>query len=271
MSAIATLPAAHAPGPIALLPQTMDQAFVLAERMAHARLVPAHLQKSPADCLLVIEQAMRWRMSPFAVAQATSSIQGKLMFEGKLVAAALHTSGALSTRLDYRYSGEGDNRQVVVSGVLAGEEAPREVTITLREAATKNDMWKRQPDQQLAYHGARVWARRYAPEVILGVYAPEEMAPLVTTPAAPPHAGPTIDAPATAMEDPPEYKRSPEGWKAWAANIRREASEAQTIEALDDIEGDPDLALLRNVSTPAYEAVKVAISTRRTHLGMEAA
>ena len=31
-----------------------------------------------------------------------------------------------------------------------------------------------QPDQQLAYHGSRVWARRHAPELMLGVYSPEE-------------------------------------------------------------------------------------------------
>jgi hypothetical protein len=40
---------------------------------------------------MVIEAAMRWGMSPFAVAQETSVIQGKLMFSGKLVAAAIQT------------------------------------------------------------------------------------------------------------------------------------------------------------------------------------
>ena len=44
-----------------------------------------------STCLVVIEQAMRWGMSPFAVAQCTSSIGGKLMYEGKLVAAAVES------------------------------------------------------------------------------------------------------------------------------------------------------------------------------------
>lgn len=200
MSAIATLPAATAPGPIALLPQNLGEAMKLAELMAHARLVPKHLQGSPSDCLLVIEQAQRWRMSPFAVAQATSSIQGKLMYEGKLVAAAVHTSGATTTRLDYVYSGEGEGRQVEVRGTRTGETEPRAVTVTLKEARTTNEMWKRQPDQQLAYHGARVWSRRWVPEVILGVYSPEEMGPIVQAP--PQHAGATIDAPAEPPHDP---------------------------------------------------------------------
>ena len=46
-------------------------------------------------------------MSPFAVAQSTSVIQGKLMFEGKLVSAAVQSSGILSSRLAYDFDGEG--------------------------------------------------------------------------------------------------------------------------------------------------------------------
>ena len=187
------------PGAAAMIPQTMDAAIRLAEMMARGKLVPDHLRNSPGDCLMVVEQAGRWGMSPFAVAQCTSVIQGKLMFEGKLVAAALHTSGALATRLAYDYSGEGAGRVVRVSAVLAGEAEPRFVDVRLSDAKTTNKMWTTQPDQQLAYHGARVWARRYAPEVMLGVYAPEEMEPAPV-----PHHGPTIDAtPEPAPAEPP--------------------------------------------------------------------
>lgn len=190
-----------------LMPQTMDQAARLAEMMSKGKLVPTHLQSSPGDCLMVIEQAARWGMSPFAVAQCTSVIQGKLMFEGKLVAAALHTSGALSTRLDYQYFGEGADRKITVSAILAGETKPRSIDVKLADAKTNNGMWTKQPDQQLAYHGARVWARRYAPEVMLGVYAPEEMdAPLAPTPQ--PHNGTTIDGKAEPASAPTFYERT---------------------------------------------------------------
>jgi hypothetical protein len=63
-------------------------------------------------------------------------------------------------------------------------------------------MWTTQLDQQLAYHGARVWARRYAPEVMLGVYAPEEMEPAPQQA----YSGPTIEAVAVA-EAPQPTKR----------------------------------------------------------------
>jgi hypothetical protein len=172
----------------ALTPTSMESAIQLAEMMARGKLVPSHLHNSPGDCLMVIEASMRWQMSPFAVAQCTSVIQGKLMFEGKLVAAALNASGILSSRLDYEFSGAGQQRAVIVRGTLRGETKPREVTVFLADAKTSNSLWTKQPDQQLVYAGTRVWARRHAPEVMLGVYAPEEFD------RAEPFNGPTIEA-----------------------------------------------------------------------------
>lgn len=157
-----------------MIPTDMTAALRLAEMMSTGRLVPTHLQKSPGDCLMVIELAMRFRMSPFAVAQCTSVISGKLMLEGKLVAAAINSSGALDGRLDYEFHGANNTREVTVRGTLRGEAAPREMTVSLTEAKTTNALWTRQPDQQLVYFATRAWARRHAPEVMLGVYSPEE-------------------------------------------------------------------------------------------------
>jgi hypothetical protein len=174
-------------GNTALTPTSMESAIQLAEMMARGKLVPSHLHNSPGDCLMVIEASMRWQMSLFAVAQCTSVIQGKLMFEGKLVAAALNASGILSSRLDYDFSGKDAQRAVTVRGTLKGETKAREVTVFLADAKTSNGMWTKQPDQQLVYAGTRVWARRHAPEVMLGVYAPEEFDQ------AAPFAGPTLE------------------------------------------------------------------------------
>lgn len=157
-----------------LVPENMAEAMKLAELMASAKLVPAALQKSPADCLMVIQQAIRWDMDPFAVAQECSVIQGKLMHSGKLVAAVVNARGNLIQRLSFEYSGDGDNRTITVSGQLQGEPQPRVVEVVFKNARTANTMWQKQPDQQLMYHGARVWARRHTPELMLGVWSEEE-------------------------------------------------------------------------------------------------
>ena len=172
-----------------LVPESMAEAMKLAEMMAGATLVPSALQKKPADCLMVIQQAIRWDMDPFAVAQECSVIQGKLMHSGKLVAAVVNARGNLSRRLSFEYSGDGDDRTIVVRGTLHGEPEPRDVKVVLRNAKTQNAMWQKQPDQQLMYHGTRVWARRHTPELMLGVNSPEEFdeAPITSKRPTPSH------------------------------------------------------------------------------------
>jgi hypothetical protein len=160
--------------PQGLVPANMSEAMKLAEMMANAKLVPKDLQKSPADCLLVIQQAVRWQMDPFAVAQECSVIQSKLMHSGKLVAAVVNTRGNLVERLSYTYDGKDSDRTITVTGRLQGEVNARTVTVRLADARTNNRVWQVQPDQQLMYHGVRVWARRHTPELMLGVYSPEE-------------------------------------------------------------------------------------------------
>jgi hypothetical protein len=218
----------------ALVPASLGEAVRFAEVMAQGRLVPKHLQNSPGDCLMVIEQAARWRMSPFAVAQATSVISGKMMFEGKLVAAAVETSGAIVGHLDYTFDGEGDARSITVFATRRGETQPRSVTVTLKDARTSNEMWKRQPDQQLVYHGARVWARRWTPAVILGVYSREEMGPIIDAEPESAPEQPALKAAAASMPrgervaDPAVYdapakptaQRTDEQWRIWLTKLR---------------------------------------------------
>lgn len=173
MNAIAKIPAAPPPVTNGLIPRNMQEAFQLAEMMARGKMMPEHL-KNPGDALMVVEQAMRWQMSPFAVAQSTFNIKGKLLFAGTIVAAAIENSGAIQGLIDYQFSGEGPTRKITVIATRKGEAEPRTVDVALKDAQTGNDIWKKQPDQQLVYHGARVWARRWTPGVMLGVYTPEE-------------------------------------------------------------------------------------------------
>lgn len=160
-----------------LVPASMSEAMRFAEMMANTKLVPKQFQGKAADCLMVIQQAIRWDMDPFAVVQECSVIQDKLMYSGKLVAAVVNTRGRLLDRLAYSYQGKGDDLAIVVTGRLQGEIAAREVSVRYSNARTTAAVWKSQPEQQLMYHGARVWARRHMPELMLGVYSPEEFEP----------------------------------------------------------------------------------------------
>jgi len=160
---------------------TFEQMGMIASKLASSSLIPESLRANKqgdlpaeqvaANCFRIVEQAQRWGMSPFAVIDCASVVHGKLMWEGKLVAAALEAT--MGIRLNYTYTGDGLNRKVVVSGKFPDENEARTVDGTVKD--WKSDQWKSTSyDQRLAYRGAREWARRHAPGVILGVYSPDE-------------------------------------------------------------------------------------------------
>jgi len=151
----------------------IEAVSIISNKLSNSKMVPEHLQGKPDDCFLVVQQAYRWQLDPFAVAQSSSVVKGKLCYEGKLVASVLERlSGVV---LDYEYSGMSLNRTVKVSGVRPNENSPRSIEIVYSQVKTANSHWQTSPDQMLAYRGAREWVRRWMPGVLLGVYTKDEL------------------------------------------------------------------------------------------------
>ncbi|EHS8100238.1 recombinase RecT [Escherichia coli] len=168
-------------------PEGLNQLVRFAELMSQSKAtVPKHLEGKPSDCLAVTMQAAQWGMNPFAVAQKTHVVNGTLGYEAQLVNAVVSSSSLLATRLNYRWSGDwsnvngktdkSPNLTVTVSAVLKGEAEPRELTISMAQAGVRNSpLWEQDPRQQLAYLCTKRWARLHAPDVLLGVYTPDEL------------------------------------------------------------------------------------------------
>lgn len=160
----------------ALMPQTFGDVVAFSEIMARSQhAIPQHLRNVPGACLAVTMQALRWEMDPFAVASKSYSVKDIIAYEAQLIAAVVHTRAPIKARPEYAYTGEGPDRRCAVTcefddGVRRSYESPR-----IADIAVKNSpLWKADPDQQLGYYSIRAFARRYCPEVILGVYTPEE-------------------------------------------------------------------------------------------------
>lgn len=170
----------------------------IANVMAHSNLVPDALCKTKhgdnlvalapeeivSNCFLVVNQAVRWGMDPFAVAQCVSVVHGKLCYEGKLIAAVIEAK--LGVDLEYEFSGgTGDNMKVVVSGAIDGKPVvdskgrPKTVEGTVGEWKTTHagSPWAARGGlpRMLRYRGAREWSRAYAPGLMLGIYSEDEM------------------------------------------------------------------------------------------------
>lgn len=174
-------------------PSGLQKLQAFAEVMAQGKAtVPAHLSGKPADCLAIALQAAQWGMNPYAVAQKTHLVNGTLGYEAQLVNAVITSSTAVQGRFKYEYSGEWEKFKpdaanasnergltVRVGAVLRGET---EITwgepLYMEYVTTRNSpLWKTAPKQQLAYLAVKYWARLYCPDVILGVYTPDEFEP----------------------------------------------------------------------------------------------
>ncbi|EOE3794071.1 RecT family recombinase, partial [Klebsiella pneumoniae] len=165
----------------------MDRLVRFATLMADSKTtVPAHLAGKPADCLAVTMQAAQWGMNPFAVAQKTHVVNGTLGYEAQLVNAVVSSSNLLATRLNYKWDGDwskvsgktdkSPSLTVTVWATLKGESEPRTLTISMAQAGVRNSpLWEQDPRQQLAYLCVKRWARLHAPDVLLGVYTPDEL------------------------------------------------------------------------------------------------
>jgi len=166
-------------------PAVMEQINSLANLMASGKsTVPSHLQKSPGDCFAIIMQAAMWQMNPYSVAQKTHLVNGVLGYEAQLVNAVISSSRAIYGRFKYEYEGDwskhnvkGSDAVIRVGAVLSGED---NITwgewLHVGDVTTKNSpLWKTAPKQQAAYLAVKYWARIYCPEVIMGVYSPDEL------------------------------------------------------------------------------------------------
>lgn len=169
----------------------------IATVMAKASLVPDTLKGSSfeegqANCFQVVELADRLGFSPFAVAQCASIVHGKLMLEGKLVAAALDAK--LGLILNRYYTGEwgtDDYRIYVTDAMLDADQIAalkphikfhniKIIDGSVGEWKTKEKNgsvkgnWLNQPDVQLQYRGDRTWARLNRPAIMLGIYVDDD-------------------------------------------------------------------------------------------------
>ncbi|HDG9775866.1 TPA: recombinase RecT [Raoultella planticola] len=231
-------------------PEGMNQLVRFAELMAQSKAtVPAHLAGKPSDCLAVTMQAAQWGMNPFAVAQKTHVVNGTLGYEAQLVNAVVSSSNLLATRLNYRWDGDwskvsgktdkSPNLTVTVWATIKGESDPRTLTISMAQAGIRNSpLWEQDPRQQLAYLCVKRWARLHAPDVLLGVYTPDELqetAPRVerdVTPPASTAAGMNslINA---KPEKQQEEKHATRSQEEMLASFTDAAGNAESVEKLD--------------------------------------
>lgn len=158
--------------------ENMGQLLEFAKLVSVSRnAIPPHLRENPGACLAVTIQALEWRFSPFAVANKSYEVNGRIAYESQLVHAVIEARAPLKTRLRCTYEGEGDDMVCVVTGHFRGEPDPVSYrSPPFGKINPKNSpLWRSDPQQQLWYFASRAWCRRYAPDVLMGVFSKDEL------------------------------------------------------------------------------------------------
>ncbi|MFC0047765.1 RecT family recombinase [Rheinheimera tilapiae] len=259
-------------------PVAMEQIYRFSEMMASGKTaVPAHLRGNVADCMAITMQAMQWKLNPFAVMQKTHVINGVLGYEAQLVAAVINSSGVVVDRFHFEWFGPwqnvvgkftiktGDKGEYRVPGwkladeagcgvrvwaTIRGESEPRLLELLLAQARTRNStLWADDPKQQLAYLAQKRWARLYAPDVILGVYSPDELQERDIEPR---DINPAPESAATAAQ--PQQRTS--GLSS-SLKARSAANQPVTVEPVAElVAGDDDALIIDDEPALSPEAQK---------------
>jgi len=159
----------------------MSQMMEFARYMAIAKGgIRKHLRGDVGACLAICTQAVEWGMSPYAVANKSYFVNDQIAFESQLVQAVILKRAPIKGRIKFEYTGTGDKRVCRAWARLAEDpdEIVEYVSPEFSRITPKNSpLWKSDPDQQHAYYSGRALCRRHFPDVLLGVYADDELEP----------------------------------------------------------------------------------------------
>jgi hypothetical protein len=167
--------------------KTMEGVMSVVQLMAKSGTIPSHLQgkDKEGDLFRVVLMAVTWGMNPYAVADCTSLVHGRMCYEGKLVSAVLMATKAIKGRLSYKVEGEGQGAKITVSGTVNGSNEIQSITGTVKEWRTTTKSkdggqvipngWDKDPISMLHYRGTRQFARLFCPEAMLGIFTPDEI------------------------------------------------------------------------------------------------
>lgn len=157
-----------------LLPAPLEALTEVAHMLAKSSiLVPKAFRGQPDLCLGIAYQAALWGTDPVATAKKSYLVNDQIAYEAQLINAICLRH--FDDRPTYRYEGEGAQRFVTVTVRVKGQvltyTSPRVAVIHPKNSPN----WKTDPDQQLSYYAIRAFARRHMPDVLLGVYAVDEL------------------------------------------------------------------------------------------------
>lgn len=136
---------------------------------------------NPGACAGLIMVCAPYGLNPFQVSwktyKASKSDDAPIAYEAQLVMAMINIGAPIKGKLRPAYSGSGATLKCTITGFAAetGQELVYESPEVGQIKVKNSPLWVSDPQQQLFYYSARAWCRRYFPEILLGIYTPDEI------------------------------------------------------------------------------------------------
>jgi RecT family len=158
--------------------RTASEVMEFAKMMAvSGSAVPPHLRGQPGACLGIIDDAIRFGFSPYALARKSYFVNDNLAYEAQVLSAIVCARAPFRERPEILFEGEGNERIcIVVFRFLSGEDRDYRSPVFGKINPKNSPLWKNDPDQQHAYYSIRAAARRHCSDVLMGIYDYEELA-----------------------------------------------------------------------------------------------
>lgn len=182
--------------PTAIVPQSMDEAYRLANAVCVAGLAPRGLD-TPEKAMIAIMIGLEIGLTPMAALQRIAVVNGRTTIWGDGAIGLVRASGLL-VHMHEAMQGAGDAREAVCEVLRKGEKVPVLRSFSVAQAKQaglwgKSGPWQQYPDRMLQMRARAFALRDVFADVLGGLYireeieeASEEQAPPATARRAPP-------------------------------------------------------------------------------------
>jgi len=161
------------------------ESFVSAQRMANAlsssTMVPKDYQGNIGNCLIALDMSERLRLSPFAVMQSLYLVNGRPSWSAQFITTVINKSGRYRRPLMFEAKGKGKELSCIAwTEDLEGNRV-ESIEITMKMAEDEGwvnksgSKWKTMPEQMIRYRAASFFGKLHCPDLIMGVYAEDEV------------------------------------------------------------------------------------------------
>ncbi len=157
-----------------------DHCWRIATLFSKSNIVPESFRGKIEDCFIAVQMAIRCGVDPFMFLQKCYVVHGRPGIEAQLAIALANASGIFKGRLSYTMEGSGDKRQCICQGIIADTSEVVKEIVSVQIAKDmgwwkQNPLWSKMTDLMLKYRSAMWLIRTNCPEVLMGMYAKDEL------------------------------------------------------------------------------------------------